>query len=284
MSLDTQDAQAANPPDCGEAASPPPPPRGGLAASTDTARLWPECPECPECPRTLRTLRPPVPPTAAKPPVPHPAQGPGPGRAPCRVRKGRQSPQVGWGADREPEHPVDRKRGPWIGNCLAPRIGNQKRTLGSETRNDPVDQKLGPWIRNRRRGRAAAGPTHLNRRGRTAAGPTHLNRRGRAAAGPCRCGPTHTLNHIPLYAILEATQLRGRRTLNRRGRAAAGPTHLNRRGRAAAWPRKTLNHITFVRNPGSRAAVGPTHLGKDGEGRGWGRRRGAFVRVSGTSF
>ena len=50
-----------------------------------------------------------------------------------------------------------------------------------------------------------------------------LNRRGRAAAGPHSCGATQTLNDIPLYAVPEAAQLRGRRTLNRRGRAAAGP-------------------------------------------------------------
>ena len=58
-----------------------------------------------------------------------------------------------------------------------------------------------------------------NRRGRTAAGPTHLNRRGRAAAGPRSCGATQTLNDIPLYAVPEAAQLQGRRTLNRQSRA-----------------------------------------------------------------
>ena len=31
-------------------------------------------------------------------------------------------------------------------------------------------------------------------------------------AGPCNCGATQTLNDIPLYAVPEAAQLRGRRT------------------------------------------------------------------------
>ena len=81
-----------------------------------------------------------------------------------KIARAARGPDPGWGADRKPEHPVDRKLGPWIGNRRTPRIGNRKLPtdrkpktdpwignwvlgsetashLGSETRNGPPDQK-----------------------------------------------------------------------------------------------------------------------------------------------
>ena len=88
------------------------------------------------------------------------------------------------------------------------------RRPGSRTAAGPTHPKpAGPCSCGAAELRGHANPkshTFVRSRGcHTAAGPTYPK-----PAGPHSCGATQTLNDIPLYAVPEAAQLRGRCTLN----------------------------------------------------------------------